>query len=835
MEPLPIDEVIPEIVDSLRRIPCLAVVAPPGAGKTTRIPPALLRSGLVPRALVMLQPRRVAARAATRRIAAENRWEVGREVGYQVRFERKLSPKTRIQIVTEGILTRRLQSDPFLEGIDAVLLDEFHLRSLEGDLCLALLREVQLSLRAELLILVMSATLEAGPVSAFLGGCPVIQSAGKQHPIDISYAPRALTGPLEVPTAYAVRQCLAEENEGHVLVFLPGAREIRRCRSALEGIVQAEVLALHGSLSAEEQDRAVRPECPRAVILATNVAETSLTIDGVRAVVDSGLVRLNVHDARLGIDRLETRRVSLDAAEQRAGRAGRTAPGRVVRLWTSGQQRELLARTPPEIQRVDLCRVVLELYAWGVDPTEFGWFEAPESAALATAMELLTALGALDDRLRITPLGRRLIRLPLHPRLGVMLAIAHERGIIRDGATLAALLAERDIVRRRGLVSGPAVTGGGAMLSGPSDLLLRFELLERAGGRGRADPEIDRGAVSQVLRVRRELASLAASVLGAGPRRTPSEEDLLRLLFAAFPDRVVKRRRRGDSRGVMVSGRGITLASNSVVRDAELFVALELDGAGSEALVFMASAVDPDWLAMTEETQMRFDKQNERAVAERRWMYRDLCIRAASVPADPREAARIVAEHASQDLDGALRISPAVASFMTRFERLREWMPELELPAMGRDALQGMLPELCQGARSFAELRRIDLLVRLKSRLTYNQLTALEMHAPERIELPSGSSQRLDYQLKGPPVLAVQLQNLFGLAATPTVAGGRVQVLLHLLAPNRRPVQVTQDLKSFWNNTYAQVRKDLRARYPRHSWPEDPWTAIPESRPRRKK
>jgi ATP-dependent helicase HrpB len=575
------------------------------------------------------------------------------------------------------------------------------------------------------------------------------------------------------------------------------------------------------------------------VILATNVAETSLTSPGVTAVVDSGLVRLDVFDPRTGIDRLETRRVSADSAEQRAGRAGRTGPGTVFRLWSRGQQKELLPSTPPEIRRVDLSRMALELAAWGADPKTFEWFEPPEPAVIEAARELLRGLGALGEDGRITALGKKLAALPLHPRTGRLVIEAHSRGFLDAGALIAAILSERDIFRR-------SLGGGKAATVGPSDVLLRYDLLAEGRETGSEEcangpdgsvtgADFDRGAVSRVQRVRRELQRIATAALGRAPRRQPAEKDLLRLVLCAYPDRVVRRRDKGGDRGVMSGGRGVRLAPRSVVRDAEFFVAVDLDGAGADARVHLASAIDPDWLELTQETVLAFDTERERVSAVRRGMYRKLCVREAAVPPDPEQAARVLAEAAAADVERALKPSSAARNFMTRVECLREWMPELDLPVMDTEFLESLLPELCTGARGFDDLRRADLAARLKGALSHEQLTAVERHAPERIAVPSGSMIRLDYKAGRAPILAVQLQNLFGLSDTPAVAGGRVRVLLHLLAPSRRPVQVTQDLASFWKNTYAQVRKDLRARYPKHAWPEDPLAAAPESRPRRRK
>lgn len=851
MDPLPIDKSLPAIVRALGQSPNLVIVAPPGAGKTTRVPVALVEAGLVAHTLILLQPRRVAARAAARRIAEENGWTLGKEVGYQVRFDRAMTESTKIQIVTEGILTRRLQGDPLLDGVDAVLLDEFHLRSLEGDLGLALLRDVQSSVRPDLRLIVMSATLDTGPVAAFLGDCPVIASEGKLFPIDIEYEPQRQRDPpqgrrtLPERVARAVRHCLDTAGKGHVLVFLPGMGEIERCRAVLDTLPGVDILRLHGSLSTAEQDGSVRPRSERAVILATNVAETSLTIDGVTAVVDSGLVRLNFHDARSGLDRLDMERVSADSAAQRAGRAGRTAPGRVFRLWTRGEQKELLARTPPEIERVDLCGTVLELFTWGVDPFEFDWFEPPEKAAVTGAVELLTELGALDEAGAITSLGRALTRLPLHPRLGRLLFEAHARGFVAEGAMLAALLSERDPLRaerqRRRTASG-RLHRTPDRPTGPSDILLRFELVAGRTPTTHADRALDKHAVLHVRRVAKEIQKAASAAFGRSPVKRPTDDDLLRLLFVAFPDRLVKRRARGDDRGVMVGGRGVRLSERSVVRDAMLFVALELDGAQADARVNAASAVSVDWLDLEEETRLHFDRTQEQVVARRYDLYGDLCIGEHPVPADRAAALEILLKEASVDPINALRPPEEALRFMTRVECLRRWMPDLGLRAMDEGALAAMLPDVVgrtvdarRPLRSFADLRLIDLLARLKSALTYEQLSALDRFAPGRLPVPSGAAIRLVYEPGQRPILAVQVQHLFGLSETPTVAGGRVKVLLHLLAPSGRSVQVTDDLRSFWNNTYAQVRKDLRGRYPKHAWPEDPWTAEAEKRPRRKK
>jgi ATP-dependent helicase HrpB len=835
LAPLPIDPALPQIVETLRHETALVLVAPPGAGKTTRVPPALQRAGVVEGQVIVLQPRRVAARAAARRIAAEQGWRLGEEVGYQVRLDACVGPRTVINIVTEGILTRRLQDDPLLEHVGAVILDEFHERSLHTDLALALLRELQRA-RPELRLVVMSATLAAEPVRGFLGGCPSLAVEGRRHPLEISYLERPDARPVAERAAAGVRRALREA-AGDVLVFLPGAREIRHVAELLAPSAEHVALRLlHGSLPLEEQDLALQPAARRKVILSTNVAETSLTIDGVTVVVDSGRARILRHDSRYGIDRLELVAISRASADQRAGRAGRTAPGRVYRLWTRAEHASLAAQTVPEIRRVDLAGSVLAIRAWGGDPLTFPWFEPPEQGALRGAESLLGLLGALDGA-RLTALGRQLAALPLHPRLGRLLIEAHRRGCPGAGADLAALLAEREILNVGRDVPGRPRS---ALESGASDLLLRLERLEEAR---RADHRptllaswgIDAAATQHVSRVAAQLRAIARSVLGATVECPAREEELLRLVVAGYPDRICCRRAPGSARAVMVGGRGVVLDERSVVRDAAIFVAVTLDGAGAEAHVQLASAVAPAWLPLREEVRTRYDGELERVVAGRQRLYEDLVLDESPLPASGEEAARLLAARVARDPLGALRPREEAAELLARARCLGRWMPELGLPVFDDAQLVALLPEICAGAVSLADLRRRDLLPFLRAALSPAQRGALARHAPERFEVPSGSRLRLHYAEDQLPVLAVRLQEVFGLSETPRVAGGRVPVLLHLLGPNGRPVQITQDLRSFWERTYPEVRRELRRRYPRHAWPEDPRVARPAQQPGRRR
>jgi ATP-dependent helicase HrpB len=836
--PLPIDDVLPELIAALRQGSAAVLIAPTGAGKTTRVPPALLASGIGGgQQVVMLEPRRIAARAAARRMAEEGGWTLGREVGYQVRFERKAGPETRILVVTEGILVQRLQADPFLEGVGIVIFDELHERSLQTDLSLAMARRVQREVRPDLKLVAMSATLDPGPVAAFLGGAPAIESRGRLHPVDILYLDRPDDRPLSAQIAAGVRRVLAA-TPGDVLAFLPGVGEIQRSAESLAGLAAEQdlaVLPLYGDLPAERQDAVLRPSSRRKIVLATNVAETSITVDGVTAVVDSGTVRRLRFDPATGLDRLELGRISRASADQRAGRAGRQAPGICLRLWPAWEQATLPERETPEIARVDLAGPALQLLAWGEpDLAAFDWFEPPDRAVLAAATLLLRQLGALDDH-GITALGRTMARLPVHPRLGRLLVEGQRLGRARETALLAALISERDPFPR-----GPR--GAGPRRASRSDLLDRLDALEAFERRNAFEGDLNAGAARYVLRARDQLLELMKRELAADGREG-TEDSLLRALLAAYPDRVTRRREPRSPRGVMVGGRGVRLADESAVLEAPLFLCVELDtgssGPLSEALVRKASEVEPAWLPaerLRTAIDLEFDESRDRVAAWKRTRYEDLVIAEAEIPPpDAAETARVLAAAAAERLDRALPLDdPEVAVFLARVRSLADWMPELALPRFTEDELRDLLPALAAGRKSFAELRRAPLLDVLQGALSYQQLEAVGREAPERLEVPSGSQIRIAYEPGKPPVLAARIQEMFGLAETPRVAAGRVPVLLHLLAPNGRPQQVTHDLRSFWENTYRQVRKELAGRYPRHAWPEDPWNARPQRRPQRR-
>ncbi len=830
---LPIDEVLSDVLAALRRAPNLVLRAPPGAGKTTRVAPAMLDAGLVGKGerIIMLQPRRVAARASARRIAAERGTKLGDEIGYQVRHDDRTSARTRVAILTEGLLTRKLQADPTLDGVGAVILDEFHERSIHADLALAFLREIQETVRPELKIVVMSATLEIGRVAKYLGDAPVVDSPGRTHPVKVDYLDKSDDRWADEQVVSAVKRILRDEADdgGDVLCFLPGAGEIRRAEAALKPIVgdRMDVRPLYGEMEAEAQDRALQRGSRRKIVLATNIAETSLTIEGVTWVIDSGLAKVLRHDPARGGDRLDTLRISKASADQRAGRAGRTAPGRAMRLWTESEQAAMPFADAAEISRIDLAPVVMEVLAWSAtDPRAFRWFEAPPAAGVERALETLRALGVVKkDGFAMTPLGEQVRRFPLHPRLGAIMVEAHRLGVPGEGALLTAVASERDPMKRgtsTDEVESSDLWVRGSRVGELEASGFSFSLASRIG----IDAERARG----IARVRDQLEDVARRVLGPAPRAPEDTESAaLRAVLAGYGDRVAKRRAEGGERVVMVGGRGAKLAKESVVKAAPLMVVVELDDSKreSESLIRMASAVEEAWLAPRIETKTVcfFNADRQAVETAVRRQYYDLVLSERferGAKADSEEIERVLVEAARGDLAHALTLDEEAEALMARLGFLATAMPDLELPVLDRGGLALLLPEMAQGRRSFAELRQVKVAEAIKNHLGYRRAQEVDKHAPAKLPVPSGSLILLRYEPGQPPTLSVRLQEVFGMETTPRVAGGRVPVRMELLGPNHRPVQVTQDLTSFWDGTYAEVRKELRAKYPRHSWPDDP-------------
>ena len=810
-----IEAVLPELLAALEQGNVAVLQAPPGAGKTTRVPLALLNAPFLNRGrVIMLEPRRLAAVNAARYMASCLGEEVGRRVGYSIRFERKVSPATRIEVVTEGILARRLQSDPLLEGVGAVIFDEFHERSLTCDLSLALCRDVQQGLREDLRILVMSATLDAAPVAALLGGAPLISSAGRQFPVELRYLKADPSGRVPETACAAVLKALAE-TDGDLLVFLPGAGEIRRCEKILKGSVGSEIMiaVLYGDLPFAAQEQAILPAERRKVVLATNIAETSLTIEGVRVVVDSGFSRQLRFDPSTGLNRLETLRISAASAVQRAGRAGRVAPGVCYRLWSEHTQATLLPFTPPEIRVSDLTPLALDLALWGVDnPASLSFLDAPPAAHLAEGRALLARLGALDARGRITALGKKMARLPMHPRLSAMLVAAESLGAGGLACTLAAILSERDILPR----------GSGSLSE--SDLLDRVDALAE-----RLDP--------QGSRVVERLAGYFQKALGLSAGGGRGDAALVgELLMRAYPDRVARERSPGSGRYLMANGSGARLSTRSNLRAQPFIVAVEVEGAAAEGEIHLASAVTLEAVragcaaAVTREKRVFWDEREGRVVArdEERLGAVLLSERPATPSREEVGAALLEGIRSGPGL-GGLNWSDDAREFRNRVTFLARALPEEQLPDLSEPGLaanleQWLLPHL-GGVRTLAQLARVDLVAPLKGMLSWREQKLLDDGAPTHLKVPSGSRVQLSYPEDGPPFLAVKLQEMFGLAETPRVAFGRVPVLIHLLSPARRPIQVTADLRSFWNGAYREVCKELKGRYPRHPWPADPWEA----------
>ena len=821
---LPVYDALPALRAALATHGTAVLQAPPGAGKTTVVPLELLHEQwLAGRKIVMLEPRRLAARAAARRMANTIGQSVGRTVGHRVRFDTRVSSETRIEVVTEGVLTRMRLEDPSLEGIGLLIFDEFHERSIHADLGLALAIESRTALRPDLRILVMSATLDGERVASLLGNAPIVNSTGRLFDVETRYRPRRADQRMESAVASVVHGAL-EDTEGDVLVFLPGAGEINRVAGLLR-LSGPEVtrdppirlFLLHGSLPAEQQDEAIAPSRPgtRKVVLATPIAETSLTIEGVRVVIDAGLTRVPRFSPRTGMGRLETIRVSRASADQRRGRAGRTAPGVCYRMWDAHEDRGLVPFNTPEILATDLAPLALDLAAAGVrDPKELAWLDAPPPAAFEQARDLLADLGAIGQQ--ITEHGKRMAGLPIHPRLAHMLLEGARLGGASTATDLAALLSDRDIVRRTG-----GKPGGRDNL--PVDVTIRLDVL-----RGTRIPGVEIDAASS-SRAKQESSSLRALL----PDVPSSRLSAAVLAALAYPDRIAKRR---DSAGsfLLANGRGASIDPQDPLAMSEWIVALDLDDVGTESRVRLAAALTQEEVMqlvggrIVSSDEIAWDHETARVVTRRAARLGAIVVEERSLSNPDPELVRSALIDGVRDsgLD-ALAWSDDARSIRARIAFLHgvdsAW-PDVSDQAL-LDSLDAWLGHQLGGAHRLSDIRVSGraLLALVPGPLR----TRFDTLAPERLEVPTGSKIAVDYSDPAKPVLAVRLQEVFGLTETPRLAGGKVPVVMHLLSPAYRPMQVTSDLASFWKSGYFEVRKDLRGRYPKHHWPEDPLSATP--------
>ena len=815
---LPIDLILPQLKQTLEHSTTVLLQAPPGAGKTTRVPLALLdapwRAG---RKILMLEPRRLAARSAARFMAQQLGEKVGQTVGYRTKLDSQISAATQIEVVTEGILTRMIQSDPMLEDYAAVLFDEFHERSLHADLGLTLVRESQQALRDDLRLLIMSATLDTTPIAKTLGDVPIISSAGRAYPVDVFYRPvrtQSHNRSIIDPIVAVIHEALAEQ-DGSLLVFLPGAGEIRRVENQLRGQVADNVLIapLYGNLKADEQDRAIAPPTAgiRKVVLATAIAETSLTIEGVRVVIDSGQQRRAVFDPNSGMTRLITGRVSKASAEQRKGRAGRTVSGVCYRLWSESDQAALAEFTPPEIKEADLVSLVLELAQWGTrDPAQVAWIDAPPAAHWSQATDLLQLLSMLTTDGAITEHGKAARNLGIHPRLANMVLRGREIGLAQTAAELAALLGERDLLGS----------------SAGADMHERLQVLRGESKQHRIDP-------ARLNAVRQDAKRLMIKKNDAASMPTDTETG--RLLALAYPDRVGHRRAGQSARYQLSNGKGASLREDDPLVRHDWLVAADLDGKTRQATIYLAAPVnladlEQDLSALISESEEAlWDDKRGTVVARHVRKLGELILAEKELPKpDPAliqqgllNAVRKNGLHSLNWTDNATQWRARVGLLAKVFSD--EW-PDVSDETL-LDSLKDWLLPFLTGMRRWSDLKNLNLSDALNSLLSYQQQQQLNLLAPTALTIPTGQNIRLDYTAENGPVLAAKLQALFGWIETPKVADGKIAVLIHLLSPAQRPLAVTADLANFWRNVYPEVRKDIRGRYPKHPWPEDPLTA----------
>jgi ATP-dependent helicase HrpB len=812
---LPIAAVLPQVMATLRQGHAI-LSAPTGSGKTTLVPLVLsAEDWLLGRKIIMLEPRRIAARAAAARMSELAGTPVGETVGYRIRFDSRVSPRTRIEVVTEGILTRMLQSDSGLDDAGLIIFDEFHERSLHADLGLALCLDL-CQLRPDLRLLVMSATLDTAPLSELMGGAPVLTAKGRSYPVEVRYLPPGSDSSIPANVARGIEHAW-RTLQGDILAFLPGAGEIRAVGDLLAGrLTGAEILPLYGDLPFAEQNKALTPgqHCARRIILATPIAETSITIEGISCVVDSGLARRPRFDPATGLDRLETVRISRASAEQRRGRAGRLGPGHCFRLWNGETDLGLLPFTPPEIVTGDLTPLVLELALWGVsDPAQLKWLDPPRAGAWACARDLLQSLGALDHRGHITVMGRKAARLPAHPRLAAMLLAAGDLHLTATACMIASLLSERDILR------------------GPERSCDLRDRLQAMSGSGRNTSLAGRRRIRQQIEQWRKLLPKSAEPI----RNTRCGL----LLSFSYPDRIAVLRKGSRDAYQLTTGKRAVLPAGDLLAGSPFLVVAQLDAGQQEVRIYLAAPVEEDDLRahhpglFSDGERIWWDAALGRVQTAAESRLGSIVLESRPLPGPDQEKVLACFLAGVREIGaGCLPWTDAARQIQARIGSLRLWQegdwPDLSDSALSADL--GWLAPFCSGMTSLSQLKRLDMTAILLSQLPWDRQSLLNRLAPTHITVPSGSRIRLQYEPGRPPLLAVRIQEMFGQAATPAVCDNQVKVTVSLLSPSRRPIQITADLESFWCTTYAAVKKELAGRYPKHYWPDDPCRAAATSR-----
>lgn len=850
-ERLPIYEIEDEILRGIRGVSRLLIQAPTGSGKSTQVPQMLFREkSLIPGEIVILQPRRLAARMLASRVAFEMGCKIGEEVGYQIRFESRVSAKTRIRYVTEGVLLRQMLSSPKLDGVSVLIFDEFHERHLYGDITLARSLDLQRELRPDLRIIVMSATLDKEGLAEYLHPCEVLTSEGRTYPVEISYRPTQssigggygarMGKPIWEQAEEAFTDAVARGHQGGVLIFMPGGFEIHKTLEALRGSPAARgyiLLPLHGELSSEDQDAAVAEYEKPKIVVATNVAETSLTIPDVRLVIDSGLARIPRYDPSRGINTLLIEKISQAAAHQRAGRAGRTAPGRCIRLWSEAEQLRRPVQELPEIRRLDLAEVILTLKAAGViDLKKFHWLESPEELSLYRAETMLSDLGALDEKGEITPVGRKMLAFPLHPRYSRMLLAANEYGCVRQAALIAALTQGRDLLLRkvdRQVQEFREELFGESCDSDFWFLMRAWSYTARNGFNLNDCRRVGvHGISARQVKPLVEMFLKIAQQEGLNIEEKPMLEDepLRKCILLGFSDRLAKRIDQGTLRCTLSHGRMGFLSRESMVQSARFFVAAEISEIEGRdktvsTLLSLATAIKPEWLEefypdeIREKTEVYYDETKRAVFAENQVFFRDIPISSRAIAHPPAEqAARLLAEEV---LAGRLVLKywdHSVEQWILRLNFLSEHCPELGLPPIREENRREIIEEICMGAFSYKDIKEADVKESVRSWLSYEQQRLLDKNAPERIELSNGRRPKVTYSAEGMPSVSMRIQELYDVRRFPKIGMGRIPVVLHILAPNMRAVQVTQDLENFWIEHYPKIKSQLQRRYPKHEW-----------------